>query len=311
MNTAARELLELIDQYWDLAHAEGLEGRMTDTEAGDAQRCRHEIESRITTLTQQGGEQEAGALEGMCDAYHGAREDLLDWKRRAQQAEAELRRLGYTGIVPRQLPEVASDAIRSALEAALEWARPMEEAPKSSRPNWFDQARTALRSKQPAAIEGDGRALADAAMPVAFTLHNPSGQLIREWRSPHRLQYLFADEADARKALNPAHGITGLAYLYASTDREIIEWQQDEIHDLTRALERATTANTSKQAAGEAVAWEFRSLYKATGAIHCDWRKCTQGEFDRNRAGNENAELRVEYRALYTTPPRHPADGAT
>ena len=59
-NTTARELLELIDQYWDLAHAEGLEGRMTDTEAGDAQRCRHEIESRIKAITQQqGGEQEA------------------------------------------------------------------------------------------------------------------------------------------------------------------------------------------------------------------------------------------------------------
>jgi hypothetical protein len=32
------------------------------------------------------------------DAYEGAREDLLDWKRRAQRAEAMLRSLGYTGI---------------------------------------------------------------------------------------------------------------------------------------------------------------------------------------------------------------------
>jgi len=32
------------------------------------------------------------------DAYVGAREDLSDWKGRAQRAEAELRRLGYAGI---------------------------------------------------------------------------------------------------------------------------------------------------------------------------------------------------------------------
>jgi hypothetical protein len=36
------------------------------------------------------------------DAYEGAREDLLDWKRRAQVAEAKLR--------PAGVPEVGSDA---------------------------------------------------------------------------------------------------------------------------------------------------------------------------------------------------------
>src|SRR6185312_5793286 len=32
------------------------------------------------------------------DAYEGAREDLHDWKGRAQRAEERLRALGYTGI---------------------------------------------------------------------------------------------------------------------------------------------------------------------------------------------------------------------
>lgn len=32
------------------------------------------------------------------NAYEGAREDLLDWKGRAQRAEAKLRSLGYSGI---------------------------------------------------------------------------------------------------------------------------------------------------------------------------------------------------------------------
>jgi len=38
------------------------------------------------------------------DPYEGAREDLLDWKGRAQRAEAELRQLGYTGITASEAP---------------------------------------------------------------------------------------------------------------------------------------------------------------------------------------------------------------
>lgn len=45
-----RALLECIDRYWKLAYAEGKEGRDHDTEAGDAQACRHEIETRIKAL---------------------------------------------------------------------------------------------------------------------------------------------------------------------------------------------------------------------------------------------------------------------
>lgn len=38
------------------------------------------------------------------DAYEGAREDLLDWKQRAQRAEATLRSLGYTGVAASEAP---------------------------------------------------------------------------------------------------------------------------------------------------------------------------------------------------------------
>jgi len=43
------------------------------------------------------------------DAYEGAREDLLDWKGRAQRAEATLRSLGYTGIDASHPPTPAAD----------------------------------------------------------------------------------------------------------------------------------------------------------------------------------------------------------
>jgi hypothetical protein len=41
----------------------------------------------------------------MRDAYAGAREDPLEWKRRAQRAETELRKLGYAGIDASERPE--------------------------------------------------------------------------------------------------------------------------------------------------------------------------------------------------------------
>lgn len=43
------------------------------------------------------------------DAYEGARADLLDWKGRAQRAEATLRALGYTGIDASQPPAPTAD----------------------------------------------------------------------------------------------------------------------------------------------------------------------------------------------------------
>lgn len=46
----ARELRELIDQYWSLAYAEGVEGRTHDTEAGEAQRVSLEIDSAIRAI---------------------------------------------------------------------------------------------------------------------------------------------------------------------------------------------------------------------------------------------------------------------
>lgn len=45
------ELKNLIGEYWCLAYAEGMDGRTHDTEAGDAQRVLHAIESAIDSLT--------------------------------------------------------------------------------------------------------------------------------------------------------------------------------------------------------------------------------------------------------------------
>jgi hypothetical protein len=43
-------LNELIDRYWDLAYAEGQEGRTHDTASCDAQRTRDEISRAISNL---------------------------------------------------------------------------------------------------------------------------------------------------------------------------------------------------------------------------------------------------------------------
>lgn len=48
---AVREALELIGQYWDLAYAEGKEGRTTDTPNGDAQRTLAAIEAKLGDMS--------------------------------------------------------------------------------------------------------------------------------------------------------------------------------------------------------------------------------------------------------------------
>jgi hypothetical protein len=48
---AIRKLEELIVRYWDLAFAEGREGREQDTDAGDAQQCWHDIQQAIHALS--------------------------------------------------------------------------------------------------------------------------------------------------------------------------------------------------------------------------------------------------------------------
>lgn len=42
--------MHLIDEYWDLAHAEGKEGRDHDTADGAAGRCRHRLQSAVASL---------------------------------------------------------------------------------------------------------------------------------------------------------------------------------------------------------------------------------------------------------------------
>src|SRR5690606_27885055 len=58
------------------------------------------------------------------DAYEGAREDLLDWKGRAQRAEARLRSLGWAGIDASEPPTpsapVVDDSTFSEIEDALD-----------------------------------------------------------------------------------------------------------------------------------------------------------------------------------------------
>jgi hypothetical protein len=46
----SKHIGDLIDRYWQLAYAEGRENRQHDTEAGDAQECRRQIDDAIAAL---------------------------------------------------------------------------------------------------------------------------------------------------------------------------------------------------------------------------------------------------------------------
>jgi hypothetical protein len=68
-------------------------------------------------------------IEALTETLRIARETI-------KQAREELLRL-----------HSETETLRAALEAALAWAAPMADAPKSSRPAWFNQARAALLLK--------------------------------------------------------------------------------------------------------------------------------------------------------------------
>ena len=51
MKNDHREIMSLLlDQYWDIAYAEGAEGRANDTESGIAELVRHSLDSNIDYL---------------------------------------------------------------------------------------------------------------------------------------------------------------------------------------------------------------------------------------------------------------------
>lgn len=70
-------------------------------------------------------------IEALLAAFTETRETI-------KQAREELLRL-----------HSETKTLRAALDAAVAWAAPMADAPKSSRPAWFDQARAALSHKGP------------------------------------------------------------------------------------------------------------------------------------------------------------------
>jgi NTP pyrophosphatase (non-canonical NTP hydrolase) len=94
------------------------------------------------------------------DAYEGAREDLLDWKRRAQRAEATLRSLGYKGIDASEPPSapVGVEAKAHALADELWLAYEQEDDLKAGMAyaDACGRVRTlaAAIAQQPAAVDG-------------------------------------------------------------------------------------------------------------------------------------------------------------
>lgn len=70
MATEEEKLFELIDAYWDRAHAEGKKGRTVDTPAGDAAVTRARIADAISRLV--GERDEARALSKEIYDRHGA-----------------------------------------------------------------------------------------------------------------------------------------------------------------------------------------------------------------------------------------------
>jgi hypothetical protein len=50
MNDTVTKLMGMVDRYWDLAYAEGAEGRTHDTPTGDAAETRQVIQDELVRL---------------------------------------------------------------------------------------------------------------------------------------------------------------------------------------------------------------------------------------------------------------------
>lgn len=111
----------------------------------------------------------AGGAKGVRDAYEGAREDLLDWKGRAQRAERTLRGLGYTGIDASEPPHPAEGDGAVAWEVTSPRGHRVLNShnPSLTEPGW---------SKRPL-VYGDTHPAA-TAMPEGFVLVPRAAALI-------------------------------------------------------------------------------------------------------------------------------------
>lgn len=79
-------LHDLIDHYWDLAYAEGKEGRSTDTSNGDAQDTRHAIDATLEAQSAQIADLKRALDTARHDAMEEAAQAPHVWRFRSPQA---------------------------------------------------------------------------------------------------------------------------------------------------------------------------------------------------------------------------------
>lgn len=96
---AVTHLRALIDEYWELAYAEGKEGRKTDTPNGDAQRVRNLIEKCLSAIAaydsskreQQAQAVDVGAIREVIESIRGVDGNInleahFGWARKLERA---------------------------------------------------------------------------------------------------------------------------------------------------------------------------------------------------------------------------------
>lgn len=182
-------------------------------------------------------------------AYEGARQDLLDWKGRAQRAEAELRRLGYKGI----------DASEAPVGGGVDWI-----TPEMTGTHIVDQVRMMLMFSR---IEDDEaeRALAIALNRIAAPA--PAGEAVGDMDESSRVPDDYRNQASGYRAgwndrgrargANPGPTAAGGEALNALADR--VEALSVELLD---ACGFDPYGDRKEQAA---IAYELRRIARAEG----------------------------------------------
>lgn len=92
----------LIDRYWNIAYAEGKEGRDHDTACGDAQRCRDDIERALGRLSHSSGVKVKEAVAEWPEIEEGVHDILADYRKFISDRPALLSLLYDIDMLPEQ-----------------------------------------------------------------------------------------------------------------------------------------------------------------------------------------------------------------
>jgi hypothetical protein len=170
---------------------------------------------------------------GLRDAYEGAREDLLDWKGRAQRAEARLRNLGWAGVDASEPPSGEHEQ-RSSEGSDRKCSCGLSTCVEP----WEPGCGLGTSKEHAVAVSGDVEARIDAAVTAESEQRPIADEVVEPCESEARVRAVHALAVECGAEFDggdpPSEYSPGIPPTYTFTAREF-----DDFVDRLAALESA------------------------------------------------------------------------